>query len=402
MEQVLSDIKVLDLTHYVAGPYCTRLLADYGAEVIKIEKPGEGDGARRMGPFLKDDPHPEKSGLFLHLNTNKKGVTLNLKTQAGVGIFKELVKDADIVVENFEPRVMSSLGLDYETLEKINPRLVMTSISNFGQTGPYRDYKATELTIFAMGTLMITEGEPDREPLKFPGYKAQYLAGTYGAAVTMGALFGSKFAGIGQHVDISILECMLRSGEGSGRLIGYAFGQDEGKRVGHRREGAYLSGVYPCKDGYVSLLSGGLPYWPRVVAWMGMPELLNDPRFADPKLRPLHHGDFDAIFIPWLMEQTVKEAFQSGQKHGIIIVPDYTIDQAVKDPQLNARGFFTEIEHPVVGKITHPGLPFTLPAVLAQPQRPAPLLGQHNQEVLVGRLGYTVDDLTRLRRQGAI
>jgi len=163
MEQALSDVRVLDLTHYVAGPYCTKLLADYGAEVVKIEKPGEGDGARRMGPFLGDGPHPEKSGLFLHLNTSKKGITLNLKTRTGIEIFKKLVKDVDILVENFEPRVMTSLGMDYETLADINPRLVMTSISNFGQTGPYRDYKATELVISAMGPHMFFEGEHNRE-----------------------------------------------------------------------------------------------------------------------------------------------------------------------------------------------------------------------------------------------
>ena len=136
-EQALSDVKVLDLTWYIAGPYCTKLLADYGADVIKVERPGAGDPARSMGPFLGDDPHPEKSGLFLHLNTNKRGITLNLKSQACKRIFKELVKDVDILVESFSPRVMPSLGLGYEELEKLNPRLVMTSISNFGQTGPY-------------------------------------------------------------------------------------------------------------------------------------------------------------------------------------------------------------------------------------------------------------------------
>ena len=134
MEQLLSDIKVLDLTHYIAGPYCTKLLADRGADVIKIEKPGKGDGARRLGPFFGNEPHPEKSGLFLHLNTNKRGITLNLKSSTGKKIFKELLKEVDILVENFSPRVMPGLGLGYKTLEKVNPKLVMTSISNFGQT----------------------------------------------------------------------------------------------------------------------------------------------------------------------------------------------------------------------------------------------------------------------------
>ena len=160
MEEALAGIKVIDLTHYIAGPYCTRLLGGFGANVTKIEKPGEGDPARRMGPFLNDEPGPEKSGLFLYLNSNKKGITLNLKSNTGVKIFKELVKDADIVVENFSPGVMARLGLDYQTLEKTNPRLVMTSISNFGQTGPYRDYKSAHITAWGMRGGRYTDGEP--------------------------------------------------------------------------------------------------------------------------------------------------------------------------------------------------------------------------------------------------
>ncbi len=143
VEPPLAGIKVLDLTHYIAGPYCTKLLADYGAEVMKIERPGTGDGARQIPPFFGNSPHPEKSGLFLYLNTNKLGITLNLKSEAGAKVFKELVKDSDILVENFSPRVMRSLGLTYENLERRNPDLIMTSISNFGQSGSYRDYKAT-------------------------------------------------------------------------------------------------------------------------------------------------------------------------------------------------------------------------------------------------------------------
>ena len=402
MEQVLSDVRVLDLTHYVAGPYCTKLLADYGADVIKVERPGTGDGARRMGPFPDDDPHPEKSGLFLHLNTNKKGITLNLKTRTGIDIFKDLVKDVDILVENFEPRVMPGLGLDYEALEKINPRLVMTSISNFGQTGPYRDYKATELIIFAMGPHMITEGSPGREPLRFPGYKAQYLAGTHAATATMGALFGSRATGAGQQVDISIMECLCAPPEGAARLMNYVFSGDNLERAGHRREGAYPYGYYRCKDGII-LIYGIVPaFWPRIAAWMGMPELLEDPRFSTPLARPLHHGDFDAILMPWLLEHTQQELVRSAQAHRIPVTPVYTIDEVLRDPQFNARGFFVKIEHPLAGKITYPGVPFKLPEASSQPQRPAPLLGQHNHEVFCGRLGYTAGELVRLSEGGVI
>ena len=402
MENALSDIRVLDLTHYVAGPYCTKLLADYGAEVIKIERPGVGDGARRVGPFYQDDPHPEKSALFLNLNTNKKSITLNLKIPSGMDIFKKLVKDADILVENFEPRVMKQLGIDYSVLEAVNPGLIKTSISNFGQSGPYRDYKATELTIFAIGPHMISEGEPDREPLRFPGYKSQYLAGNYAAALTMGAFLGRNASGMGQEVDVSIMECLCSPPEGAGRLMAYDFYGEDIERDGHKKEGYYPYGYYPCKDGIILVYGFMLSFWPRIVAWMEMPELLTDPRFIDPVARPDYHGEFEAIFYEWLAERTQQDLIRSAQAQKIPVSPVYRIDEILNDPQFIAREAFEDIEHPVAGKFTYPSVPFKLPEVESRPQHPAPLLGQHNQEIYGGRLGYEKADLVRLREQGII
>jgi len=402
MHQALSGIKVLDLTQYVSGPYCTKLLADYGAEVIKIEKPGAGDGSRRVGPFYRDEPHPEKSGLYLHLNTNKKSVTLNLKSGRGKKILLDLVRDADILVENFSPRVMPSLGLDYAALSKINPGLVMTSISNFGQDGPYRYYKGTELTLFAMGLHMHFEGEPDREPLRFPGYKGLYLAGTYAATATMGAFFGAQATGLGQQVDISIMECMLAPPEAGCWLVAYDFTKLEGNRAGHRREASYPIGVFPCRDGYIFVYGVVSFFWSRIAAWMGMPELATDPRFATPVARRSHHGDFDAIFIPWLMEHSRDELFHSGQANRLPVAPVYTIDEALKDPQFIARNSFTEIEHPATGKVTYPGLPFRLPETPEAPQRAAPRLGEHNAEIYQERLGYSQSEVVKLFQMGVI
>jgi len=208
-EQALSDVKVLDLTWHISGPYCTKLFADYGADVIKVERPGEGDPARGTGPFFQDDPHPEKSGLFLHLNTNKKSITLNLKSETGKRILKELVKDVDILVESFSPRVMPSLGLDYEVLEKVNPNLVMTSISNFGQTGPYQDFKMSELILSGMGGDMYSCGLPDREPVKMGANIVQYQVGTMAATATVFAFYAARYQGVGQHVDVSMMETQL-------------------------------------------------------------------------------------------------------------------------------------------------------------------------------------------------
>ena len=327
---------------------------------------------------------------------------MNLKTRTGTDIFKELVKDADIVVESFEPRVMPSLGLDYQALAVINPGLVMTSISNFGQTGPYRDFKATELTIIAMSPHMFVEGEPDREPLKYPGYKAQYLAGTSAAAVTVGALFGSRASGEGQHVDVSIMECLSSPPEGAATLLGYAFSRREPERSGYRREGGYPWGIYPCKDGYV-FIWGMVPlFWLRTVKFLDMPQLLEDPRFATPQARREHRTDFENILIPWLMQHTQEEVVRLAQAQRLPCTPIYTIDKVLEDAHFNARSFFVEIEHPVVGKVTYPGLPFRLPKALSKAQQPAPLLGQHNREVYSERLGYSAQDLTKLKERGVI
>ena len=201
----LAGLRVVDLTHHIAGPYATKLLADFGADVVKIERPG-GDPARRLPPFYHDDPHPDRSLPFLYLNTNKRSVTLNLKSEEGRGILLELLKDADAVVDNFAPRVMPSLGLDADTLREHNPRLVVASVTNFGQSGPWRDYKATEIVSYALGGLMYIFGAYDREPLKHALHQAQFKAGTNLASATLMALYHQRMTGQGQLVDVSIQE----------------------------------------------------------------------------------------------------------------------------------------------------------------------------------------------------
>src|SRR4030042_2081235 len=244
-EQALSGMTVLDLTHHLAGLYVTKMLADYGAEVIKIEKPGSGDPARSMGPFPKDEPHSEKSGLFLYLNTNKKSITLNRKSATGAGMFKSMVGKADAVVENFSPRVMPGLGLDYPTLKEINPDLVMTSISGFGQTGPYRDYKAADLNIWGLSGIQYELGERARPPLRIGNNGSENVAGLYGALATLSALYYRDGIGAGQYVDISILEAfhtMQPSMTG-----GYSYAGFIRQRAGIR----FPWGILPCKDGYI-------------------------------------------------------------------------------------------------------------------------------------------------------
>ncbi len=407
MKQLLSDVKVLDLTHYIAGPYCTKLLADYGADVIKIEKPNEGDGARYLGPFAGGVPHPEKSGLFLHLNTNKRGVTLNLKSQTGKKLFKKLIKDADILVESFSPKVMPGFGLDYKTLEQVNPRLVMTSISNFGQTGPYRDYKLSELILSGMGHAMHTQGDPEREPIKMAGNLMQYQSGLVAAVLTMVALTGSRLSGAGQYVDVSMFETQVSSIDRRVlNLVGHAYCPTEvstRQRVG-QGEGFPL-GNYPCKDGYISIVGAArYGFWPRVPNMLGMPELLNDPRFSTVEAQEQHPENREAfmeIFRPWCMEHTMHEITMLGQSVRALVAPVYNAKDLVNDEHMEERGSFVEVDHPMTGKVKYPGAPFRPAVAPFQIKRPAPLLGQHNEEIL-RELGHSKEDLVNLKETGVI
>ena len=388
----LSDIKVLDLTHYVAGPFCTKLLADYGANVIKVERP---EKANEAGPC---NPVPGGSGLSIFLNTNKKSITLNLKTQKGVKIFKDLAKQADVIVENFKPGVMASLDLDYHNLESVNPKLVVTSISNFGQTGPYKDYKATELVSVAMGGLLTCLGERDREPVKPVGSQAQFHAGLIGAVATLSALFGAKMTGMGQHVDVSIMEAEMSMVQLHIMTYPYSGGLDH--RTGSQ-SGYYPWAVYACKDGYISVGVHQV-LWKRAGPWIGRPELADDPRLSVPAERLKHFEELDSIFLPWFLERTKSEIVSSGQANRIPVTGVNTPEDMLRDPQFQAREFFVDIDHPETGRFTCPGAPFKMSETPWQIRRPAPLLGECNEEIYCGQLGYSKEDLAELSEQGVI
>jgi len=399
-EQPLSDVQILDLTWYISGPNCTKLFADYGADVIKVEKPGEGDPARRMGPFFKDDPHPEKSGLFLHLNTNKRSITLNLKSATGKRILKDLVKDADILVENFSPHVMPSLGLDYETLEKINPKLVMTSISNFGQTGPYRDFRASELIIYGMGGAMCTTGVGDCEPVKKGMNVIQYQGGTTAAAASMIALYAARAQGIGQHVDISLMETQMAAiDRRMSELLAYEYNKELTPRMDIAGLLQYPYGIFPCSDGYVDV-AGGFMFLNRIERVLKVPlmETYGGMNQFDVERR---EEFFSTIWYPWVMERTRREIVEACQAERVFSAPINTTEDLLNEPQFQERGFWVEVDHPVVGKVTYPGRPALSAELPWMIRRPAPLLGEHNEEVYTP-LGYAKEDLVKLREGGII
>jgi crotonobetainyl-CoA:carnitine CoA-transferase CaiB-like acyl-CoA transferase len=401
VDQALSDVKVLDMSWYVAGPYCTKLLADYGAEVIKVERPFEGDPARCMGPFPGDSPHPEKSGLFLHLNTNKRGITLNLKSDPGRRVIKELVRESNILVENFRPGVMSGLGLGYENLSKINPKLVMTSISNFGQTGPYRDFRATDIVEYALGGPMFSTGIPEQEPLKLYNNVIQFQAGACAAVATMTSLFGAEMRGEGEWVDISIMETQAAGIDRTPTFrIAYQYTGEVNGRLPTTQ--GFATGAFPCKDGYVTIMGGAI-WFHKLAAMLEMPELLQHPVYANllEQSKPEVAEEFLTILLPWLLERTKGEIWEAAQAQAMLSSPIYTTEDLLNDPHYNERGFWVDIDHPLAGTVTYPGAPFKMSGTPWQIKIPAPLLGEHNEEVL-GVLGYTKEDLVRLRQQKII
>ena len=379
IETALSGLKVIDLTRYIAGPYCTKLLADYGADVMKVERPGTGDGARRLGPFPGDLPDAEKSLLFLHLNANKRGVTLDLESREGTELFKEMVRGADVLVESFMPKVMPGLGLSYETLKGVNPALVMVSVSDFGQTGPYRDYRGSELVDHALGGALFSNGIDERYPIKLGGHVTQYYAGVHAAAATVVALVGRQGHGGGDHVDISIMETQAGSPDRRGpMLIGYQFT----KTINQRRILVSAS-IRPCKDGYVNISTGGSRMG-TLAAMMEMPELAEDPRFTDPVqfANPENVDMLNTILLGWLLDRTKSEVLDAAQKAHVLAGTINTTEDILADRHFKARGFWEEIDHPSAGRLTYSGRPFATPGVAHVKRRPAPLLGQHNKEVL--------------------
>lgn len=401
MEQPLEGVKVLDSTGLIAGPYCTKLLADYGADVIKVEEPDGGDPARKLGPFLNDEPHPEKSGLFLYLNTNKRGITLNLKCETGKRIFKELVAGADILVESFSPPVMPSLGLEYEILEKINPRLVMTSISAFGQTGPYRDFKGSELIYQGYGGPMYLTGNAEGGPVKRGGNVIQYQIGFVASVATMVAFYGAEVRGYGDHVDLNSTRAELISIDSKINMM-TAF-QYSGHTYRRAERGNFTT-LRMCKDGYVYVQSGtdGLFFQPTAKVLGLTPEQMKE--WAEPgvPMDPVKAGEFDEKYLmPWLLSHTKKEIVDALQSAGGMAAPLNNTDGLLNDPHFRERNYWVEIDHPVAGKLTYPGAPFRMAEGSWQIRRPTPLHGQHNVEIY-SELGYSKDDLIILRETGVI
>ena len=392
----LDGVKVLDLSEDIAGSFCARLLADYGAEVLKLEPPS-GSALRRMPPFFGDDPHPEKSLFFLALNLNKKGATLNLQNATGREILKRLVPHVDVIIESYRPGYLADLGLGYADLEPLNPSLVMTSITPFGQTGPYSQFKGDEIVNYAMGMIMSISGLEDREPLKHGGFQAQYEGGLNGAASTAMALFMQGNTGEGQHIDVSVTECVASTAMAAQSIYPFT-----GGTLGRRRAaGTNFSHPMPCKDGWIIVQAGGGATWETIADFFGAPEL-HRPEFSVNAQRSHNGAELDRIVLESIKDGGKWELFTEAAKARILFGLVQTPSELSQCPQLDSRRFYREVDHPVIGKIKVPAVLFNLSLTPYQYTGPAPTLGQNNDEIYVDGLGYSQQEYVLLRQTDAI
>ncbi len=409
MSGLLEGVRVLDLTHYIAGPYCTRLMAGLGADVVKLERPPAGDALRRLGPFASrpelyrdyGSSEPVEDGAWhLYLNAGKRSIGLDLKSGEGRRLALELAARADILVENFAPGTLDSLGLGYDELVRANPALVITSISNFGQTGPYRDWRGTEANLYAMGGLMNITGEPDQEPLKEGAPLAQLGAGQNAFAATMAALMYAEETGEGQQIDVSIAEYATNILENA--LMQYSYSGQEYTRVGNRGYGRAAWGIYPCQDGHVGIIAGPDHRWPEVARIMEREEL-SDPRFASRRGRQENADEIDALMLPWLIDHDKVDIFKAGQESGLGFSFVASMKDILEMEQLVARGYFVSMDHPVAGERTYPGAPISCePGAEAWVFRRAPLFGEHTASALSDWLDCDSVRIQELAASGAV
>src|SRR5713226_4113744 len=396
----LSDVRVVDLTHFIAGPYATRLLADMGADVVKVE-PLAGEGGRQLGP-KRVSSGCDRGGLFAFLNLNKRGVTLNLKHAGGREVMTALLDDADLLIENFAPGTLAALGFAPDALMEKFPRLSIVSISNFGQDGPERDGRLNDLILFARGGWTFPVGEPSREPLTPPGSLAQYVSALYGAIGAMQALAARDLGlGHGQHIDVSILEATVATM--IYETVTFQYTGLLRRRAGKRfAVGPFLIVTLKCKDGYAGLHCVTDQQFEGLCDLMERRELASDPRFNTALNRMLNNDALLEIVEPFFSGHERKWLYREGQRRAIPLVPIPSVAEVLEWEQTRARNYFETIDDPVLGTIRVPGTPLRLTSHSAEPSRPAPRLGEHNREIFGGHLKQSDVAIKALERAGTI
>lgn len=394
----LEGLTVLDLTSHIAGPYSTKLLADLGARVIKVEPPG-GDSARRLGPFLGGEPGQERSGTYQFLNTNKESVVLNLATNDGREAAYRVAAMCQLVVAGFSPRQSENLGLTYEQLRARTDACVV-EITNFGSSGPYRDYQLSDTVLFAMGGEMYSHGTLDRAPLKLGGTAALLQSGAMGALAAMGAVHAQEVHGISQRVELALFDTQINSiDRRSAAILGFRFSG----RVQQRAPGSgagIAGGIYPTADGYVEVTASFGNYWQRFVEMID-DDALRDPKWLDPMtaMNPAAKEEVDGIVYPWMLSRTKQEVWTEARRAHAMVAPLFNASDVFNDAVFRERGLWIEVEHKLLGKFPMLGRPYIFEKTPWRLRQPAPMLGQHTDSLLA-EAGYSRAEIVAMRQAG--
>jgi crotonobetainyl-CoA:carnitine CoA-transferase CaiB-like acyl-CoA transferase len=393
----LAGIKVVDYSHFLAGPFMSRCLSALGAEVIKVERPTEGD-AGRAHPYFKDG----QSGYFLQQNMGKQGICINLKDPRGLELMHKLVAEADVFVENYRPGALDRLGLGYKQLSALNPRLVYCSVSAYGHTGPASSRPGFGLIAEAMSGAMAQVGVPGEPPplLRMP--LADMYTGIHGVAAVCAALVGRATSGKGQHIDIALYDCMVSMHDFAIQRYTLSDGKEIPKQTGHDQPESTVYGVFSAADGYLVIAAQVDDAWKRLARLIGGEELASDRRFLDPESRNAHRLVALAFVKEWIAAQpSVAACIAALDAAGVPCAPVQSIDQVLADPQVQARGMIVEQDHPVLGRIRLPNLPFRFSDCDTSPTGIAPTLGQHNADVAAS-LGYSAAEIAALEQDGVL
>jgi len=396
MAKALEGIRVLDFTQYLSGPHGTSVLCELGAEIIKIEMPGKGEPERQAMPKTPK----RESYQFLSYNRGKKSITLNLKSPKGVEIAKKLAAKADILVENFAPGGMERLGLSYEEVSKINPRIIYASISGFGQTGPRRNDVSYDVVAQAMGGLMSVTGYPGGEPLKAGISLGDYMGGYNGAIAILAALYYRTVTGEGQSIDISMQDgiwAMVFPDRAD-----YFDAYIVPKRIGNKLSSSAPFGAYHAGDGYVVICTITDPQWQKVLQAMGREDLSGEQRFATRENRTKNMEEVDGLVQGWCKEKTVEEVMAILRKFGVPCSPLPTFDQVAGDPHLLSREMIVEVDQPVSGKVKLSGSVYKMSKTPGDRRKRVPEVGEHNEEIYGGLLGIDAQEMQKLKDETII
>ena len=401
VDRPLSGVRVTGLEQYIAGPYCTMLLADTGAEVIKIERPGGGDPRRQMPPFAEKDGRKKGAG-FMGYNRNKKSLCLNLRDPKGQEVFRKLVASSDVVVENLRPGSMAKLGLGHREMRQMNPQLVWAIISGFGQLdgyrGPYSDRPAFDIVAEAMSGMMNLVGYDDKPPSGTVYGMADIVSGIIAAYGVLQALFMRQRTGRGQLVDSAMLDNLLSLNETMVTLYSVA-GQEQKRGV---PTVFFPRGAYQTKDGYLAVHVPDNIIWKRFCEVMERSDLIDDERSATSPARAQNHGFLDPIISEFMATMTRDEAVGKFNAHGVPVAPVYTAEDVFADPHIEARGMLMPIDDPEVGTYRFARTAPMLEENAELPRNPAPSLGQHTREILEGLLDYSSSEVDALRDHGVV